>query len=77
MDTSSAMRSHVLDALCLGSLLYQTPHIESRAHMRGLAAQDMSLIFMQAPVLLRFSPRERVAALFSGAAVFSGFTAFR
>lgn len=64
MDTSSAMRSHVLDVLCLGSLLYQTRHIESRAHMQGLAARDMSLIFMQAPVLLHFSPRERLQHCF-------------
>lgn len=45
--------------------------------MQELAVRDMSLIFMQAFVLLHFFSPEEDTLLFSQAAVFSGFSAFQ
>lgn len=47
--------------------------------MQGLAVlvRDMRLMFMQNYVLLLFPPTEGNTALFSRAAVFSGFNAFQ
>lgn len=59
MDTSFTMCTHVVDVLCLGSLLCQVLYRECHAHMQGLAVQDMSLIFMQASILLQFFPPGR------------------
>lgn len=58
--TRLTMCTRAADAPCLGSLLYQTLHGVSQAHSQRLAVQDMSLIFMQASVLLHSFPRKRV-----------------
>lgn len=62
---------------CLLGGCYTKRSIQSHAHVQGLLVQDMRLIFMQASVFIAvFSPEEDTA-LFSGAAVFSGFSAFQ
>lgn len=77
MDTSFTMCTHVVDVLCLGSLLCQMLYRERHAHMQGLAVQNMSLIFMQASILLQLFPRKRLLHCFQEQLFFSGFSAFQ
>lgn len=58
---------------CLLGACYTKRSIESHAHMQGLVVRDMSLIFMQASVLLHFFfPWKRILHCFQEQLLFLG-----
>lgn len=78
MDTSFTICTHAVDVPSLGSLLYQTLCGEPGTYAgTGSARYELDFVCtLLCCCFFFFSPEEDTAS-FSGAAAFSGFTAFQ